>query len=1112
MSLQFVFGNSGAGKSRYLYENVIKEAMQHPKRNYIVLVPEQFTMQTQKELVKMHPNHGIMNIDVLGFGRLAHRIFEEVGGNQKLLLDDMGKNLIIRKAASGHEKELPVFGKNLRRLGYVSEVKSVISELMQYDIGLEELEALMEMLDGHSYLFYKMKDIAKMYQRFLDFLQDKYMTGEELLDRLCDVVVRSEILKDSVVVLDEFTGFTPVQHRLIGRLLKVCSRVSVAVTMDENENPYSYRTPYQLFALGKQTTVKLTQIAKEQRVEIEDPVCLYQNPKNRFSQNPALGFLEKELFRYHNAEFREEQDTISIWCANNPREECAFTAAKMRELVRTKGYRYRDMAVITGDMSGYEDYLERAFEEYEIPVFMDYKRSILLNPFVEYFRSLLAMAEGGFTYEQVFRFLRTGLSEMTDDEIDGLENYVKALGIRGFKKWQEPWIRHTASMGADYLAEMNRLRAGLVEKLDDFMFVIRQRKKTVQDITMALYQFFVQEGLQKKLKEQELRFQKMGEPSLAKEYAQVYRVVIEVLEQLAELLGEEEVSIKEYSELLDAALEEAKIGIIPPSVDQVVAGDIERTRLNGIKVLFMLGINDTILPGSLLKGGILTEQNREELKQMKMTLTPGVKEQAYIQKYYLYLNLTKPSGQLYLCYSAVSSEGKSIRPAYLIADVKKLYPKLTIRQTKDILLREKEISRHQGIGELIQGFHTVPKQEEAWKELYAWYARHPEWSEKIGKLLDAAFMVKPQCKISETTAKSLYGELKDISATRLERFSACAFSHFMTYGLCLKEREEYQFRALDFGNLFHRAIEYYSKKLVERGISWTEIEEERRQQLIDESVEESIVDYGNTILYSSARNEYLVTRLKQMLRRTVWALTRQLERGVFVPDAYEVKFGGGKIDRVDICETEDKVYVKVMDYKTGSKSFDMTACYHGLQLQLAIYLSAALAIEKKRYPNKEIIPAGIFYYQIKDPIVAKEFDKEKLEQAILKELRLDGIVNAKEEVLVRMDGAMSGSSDVIPVGRKKDGSLTKASKAVKEEAFGVLEKYTEKISGDIKQRMVSGEADAAPYEYGTATGCDYCKYNHICGFDTRISGCEYRKLEKYELEEVLAKMKGEVQS
>ena len=497
---------------------------------------------------------------------------------------------------------------------------------------------------------------------------------------------------------------------------------------------------------------------------------------------------------------------------------------------------------------------------------------------------------------------------------------------------------------------------------------------------------------------------------------------------------------------------------------------------------------------------------------MKLALAPGVKEQTYIQRYYLYINLTKPSKQLYLCYSAVSSEGKSIRPAYLIADVKKLYPNLSVRQVKDMLLTEKEISRHQGIGELIKGFHTVPKQEEAWKELYAWYARHPDWKEEIGRLLDAAFMVKPQCRISEATAKSLYGELKDVSATRLERFSACAFSHFVTYGLCLKEREEYQFRALDFGNLFHRAIEHYSKKLVEIGISWTGIDEAMQQKLIEESVEESITDYGNTILYSSARNEYLVVRLKQMLGRTVWALARQLERGVFVPDAYEVKFGDGKIDRVDICETEDKIYVKIMDYKTGSKSFDMTACYHGLQLQLAIYLSAALAIEKKRYPDKEIIPAGIFYYQIKDPIVAKEFDKEKLEQAILKELRLDGIVNSAEEVLVRMDGAMSGSSDVIPVGRKKDGSLTKASKAVSKEEFEVLEKYTKKISVDIKERIVSGEVDAVPYEYGTATGCDYCNYNHICGFDTRISGCEYRKLEKYELEEVLARMKGEVQS
>ena len=616
MSLQFIFGPSGSGKSYELYQSVIKESMEHPKQKFLVLVPEQFTMQTQKDLVAMHPRHGIMNIDVLSFGRLAYRVFEETGGGNLPVLDDEGKNLVLRKIAGDYEDQLSVLRGNMKKLGYISEVKSVISEFTQYDIGEEEIDQVMEAAGENSRLYFKLQDLKILYRGFREYLESRYITKEELLDVLSREVERSEMLKNSTVVLDGFTGFTPVQNRLLLELLKYCRKLCVTVTMDEREDPFTYRHPYQLFALSKHMVTGLTELARQAKTEILTPVYLYGQPVRRFLDNPSLAFLERNLFRYRkNAGEAEnicpgEDQAVGIHVARNPRAEAMAVAGQIRSLVRKEGYRYREIGVIVSDMSAYGDYLKQAFEVYEIPVFMDQKKSILLNPFVEYIRSLLSMAEQNFTAESVFRFLRTNLSGFTMEETDALENYVIGLGIKGYKRWQERWIRRLKDTTEEDLEVFNHCRVRLVEKVDGLLYVLKQRKKTVRDITMALYEFLVQEELQKKLKVQEEAFQERGEQALAREYAQIYRIVIELFDKFVELLGEEPVSLKEYEKLLDAGLEEAKVGVIPPRPDQVVAGDMERTRLKDIKALFFVGANDVYLPGNLLRTGLLSERDR----------------------------------------------------------------------------------------------------------------------------------------------------------------------------------------------------------------------------------------------------------------------------------------------------------------------------------------------------------------------------------------------------------------------------------------------------------------------------------------------------------------------
>lgn len=1111
MPLKFVFGPSGSGKSSYLYQHVIQESMKYPERNYIVLVPEQFTMQTQKDLVMMHERKGIMNIDVLSFARLAYRVFEETGGGGLPVLDDEGKNLILRKIAGDYESELKMLGGHMKKQGYISEVKSVISEFTQYDIGEDEIERVMESAGESSRLYYKLADIRLLYRGLTDYLREKYITKEELLDVLSREVEKSERLKNSTVVLDGFTGFTPVQDRLLGELMRHCREVIVTVTMDRRENPYVYEHPYQLFALSKQMVTSLLQIAKQNKIPVEESVELYDHVPWRFKEQEALAFLEKHLFRYGAGAYEKEQEQVKLHLAKNPREEAYAVAEQVRRMMREDGYRLRDIGVIVSDMDVYADHLKQAFIKYDIPFFMDHKRSILLNSFVEYIRSVLHMAEQSFSYESVFRFLRTNLAGFTYEEIDELENYVIGLGIKGYKHWQEKWTRKLKGMAQEDLDKMNHYRRQLVEKVDGLIYVLRQRRKTVADITRAIYEFMVQENLQVRLAEQEELFKAKGELALAREYAQIYRIVIELFDKFVELLGDEEVSLSEYCKLLDAGLEEARVGVIPPEVDQVVIGDMQRTRLKDIKALLFAGANDVYLPGALLRTGLLSELDREKFAREKLTLSAGGKEKAYVQKFYLYLNLTKPSEKLDIYYSKVSADGKSVRPSYLIQELQKLFPKLKVRD-EERYLKEQELTENIGFDRMIREF--VQKRHEtdgAWCELYSWYKKNPKWQEKVERFLEAGYYRKPLDALTEEAAKRLYGEEFETSITRMERFAVCAFSHFLTYGLGLREREEYDFQAADLGNVCHRALERFSYKVERETGDWLKLTEEQRNQYVEESVEEAIADYGNSILYSSSRNAYLIVRMKRMLEKTVWALTKQLAAGDFKPSAYEMRFANGKIDRVDTCEDGDCIYVKVIDYKTGSKSFDVTALYHGLQLQLMVYMDAALQLEQKKHPEKEILPAGVFYYRIQDPLIDRPKEGEERE-SILKELKPDGMISLEKEVLEHLDHCMVGESSVIPVKYNKNGSLSKSSKAASAQDFYLMMKYAVNKVEEIRQKILSGDVKVNPYRRGTETSCDYCSYRQICGFDTKMEGYRYREIDAMSVDKVIQAIKGERQS
>lgn len=1143
MSLRFCFGPSGSGKSHRIYEEIMQRAAEEPGRNFLIIVPDQFTMQTQKDLVMRSDRDGILNIDVLSFGRLSHRILEEVGTKEMPVLDDTGKSLVLQKVAADLKEQLPAMGSLLHKQGYIHEVKSAISEFMQYGISTQDMDKLITSAQKRGALAMKLKDLKTLYRGFQDYIRDHFITTEETLDVLRRSLSKSKILKGSVVVFDGFTGFTPIQNRLIQELMRVCAETIVTVTIGVGEDPYKMDGEQKLFHLSKKTVADLEKLAAEAEVERGEDLFVKGGP-NRFAKAPALHYLEQNLFRYQYEPYAGEQQEIHMFEALSPREEVHQTALYIRHLIREQGMTYRDIAVVIGDLEGYASYVETEFGQLEIPCFLDRTRGIVLNPMIEYIKSALQLYIKDFSYDTVFHFLRSGMADISREEIDELENYVIRTGARGYRTYSRLFTRRTEELqgnaeGSEQAEEktMERLNRIRQQFMDAVEILHMGSQEKAGDYVSHLYDFLEQNQVQQKLLNYQQQFEKEGDLSRAREYAQIYRLVMDLLDQVYELLGEEEISRQEFADILEAGFGEITVGTIPQNVDRIVVGDMERTRLKQVKVLFFLGVNDGNIPKNASKGGIISDMDREFLIESGTEMAPSPRQQMYIQRLYLYLNMTKPSEQLYLSYAKVNSEGKGIRPSYLIDTVRKLFPAMSVEYPQNRSRLEQIEGRQEGarylaeeLREYVEG--TLPEEER--QDFYFMYRAYEADAAGRDLLTRAAFRRYRESGLSRIVARALYGQQLENSVSRLETYAACACRHFLQYGLSLQEREEFGFEASDMGTVYHAVLENFAGKLAESNLTWWDFTEDFAAKAVKESVEAYAATYGETVLYSSARNEYAITRMSRILTRTVLTLQKHLKQGSFQPDDYELSFRfaedldsihvdlsedekmhlQGRIDRIDVSEDAEHVYVKVIDYKSGNRKFDLAALYYGLQLQLVVYMNAAMEMESRKHPDKEIVPAALLYYHIDDPTIETpvELTDEQINEQILAKLRMNGVVNSDPGVVERLDRYMQDKSVVIPVEKKKDGSFSARSGVLSREEMQLISSYVDAKIRSIGREILDGKIAANPYEKGNEEACTYCAYKKVCGFDGSIPGYEKRQLEDLDKQALMQRMQKTVEA
>jgi len=1165
MALHFIIGTSGAGKTRFLFQSVIEESIKHPSMEYLVVVPEQFTLQTQKSIVNAHPAHGIMNIDVLSFLRLAFRVFEELGRNDRYLLEDTEKSMIIKKVLLEKKDDFKVFGGNVKKKGFVGEVKSVISEFYQYAIDDDELDRMLSVASAKPPLYAKLNDIRTVYDGFKAFLRDKYITNEEIYEVLGDSLIHSQLIKNSAVYLDCYAGFMPSQYKLLRMVIRHAREAYVTVTMN-NASYYRKVGEHELFHLSHVTIEKLRKMAVDEGKDVVPHFVNTGRVPYRYG-NDELAHLERNIYNHGNSEaYGKEPRYVAIYEADDGDGESDAAALMIRKLVREEGYRYKDIAVISADVGKYGTLLGDRFVKMDIPYFVDMKSAITANPLSELVKGLLAVVRYDYSYEAVTNLLRTNLLDFAMDEVDVLENYVIALSINKRYAWNREWKKPYRSSYEVRLSDVNAYRARFMQMMGPLDKVLANKKSTVKDCLTAIYNFLRGQKIEEKLDAFARRMNAhndTGSKVIAKEYEQVYRLVMEMFDRTAALLRDDVLPLDEFVEIIETGLANIEVGLVPPGTDQIVVGDIERTRLFDIKALFFLGVNDGLVPRAYAGGGILSDADRQFFDAHRVELAPTSRQSAYLDNFYLYVNLTKPKERLFLSYHKLDDEGKSARPASLLKVVRDIFPKIRVIKDGEGLLRER---RNINDGENIHPRLKVARNKEAilgtdkgltyianslreygrqdapmyFHELLRLYDEDPSLGVETDKLVSAAFYEKGRIGISRESARKLYGDTLLGSVTRMEQYASCAFSHFLAYGLSLEERAEYAISMPDIGNIYHLALEYFSSKMKERGLTFGDLTDDARIGLGSESVQAACVDYNNGILESSSKNAYLVKKVERVLHRTTKTISEQLSLGLLTPHAYEKRFVyankylnlAGRIDRMDIYEDEDRVYVQVVDYKSGSTRFDVPSLYHGLQLQLMVYLEAGLRMAREESHGKAVVPASALYYNIDDPIVDKKASIDKsnhvvpentslpgpddaepymlqrfkqAESDIRRKLAMNGLVNSDRDVLSVVDTNLKArdgglnpgyASPAIPVAVGKSGDILKKSSVASNKQFDDLLGFTNKKMQILGNEIMDGNADINPYKYGNRTACDYCAYSSVCAFDTKRRGHGYNKLKK----------------
>lgn len=1137
MGIRFIFGRAGSGKSYYCLNQIKKKLTNDKNNKLIILVPDQYTFQTEKKLLEYVGEKSLLRAEVLSFKRMATRVFDKCGGRAINVIEDSGKNMLIYKLLKDKGEELKYFNRISKQQGFVGIVSKSITEFKKYNISEEILkEKELEIEDRD--LKEKVSDLASIYETFNESLHKGYIDSEDILSILAKKLNEFHLYNDAEIWVDEFTTFTPQQLEVLKVLAKQCKNVNITLCSDGEIQFTEGETD--IFDVIKNTENRILKMMQENNISYKEPVNLNKKNIYRFRESKELGHIEKYFFNYPFKIYKSECKDIRLYKANNNYSEIEWVAQDILKLVRDKGYRYKDIAVVCREIDSYDKITSVIFNEYNIPYFLDKKREILSNPLVVLIISALEILVTNWSYESVFKYVKSGLITLETNFIDKLENYILANGIKGYK-----WTRDLLIYGDEeltqeeieifeYMEEIRRPIINLYNKIKDNV--------SIRKYCTALYEFLLEikafETMDKLLND----FDNKGMQDKVKEYTQVPSIVIDMLDQAVEVLGDEVVDLKTFSKILVSGFEEKEIGVIPMSLDQVNIGDIARIKGRDVKALYIVGANDGVLPSANKDEGILSDEDRIELKSMGIELASDTRSRVFEEQFMVYTALTIPSNYLMITYPMADFDGKSLRPSIIIPRLKKILPKLS--EESEIFNSNLSYDKYYNItapvptfNELIEALRREYEKEEIepyWIETFKWFEKNEEFKDRTKIIFNGLNYTNLIEKIPREKIKKLYsndnGRLM-FSVSRIEKYAQCPFGYYVQYGLKAKDRKVYEFTAPDLGSFMHDILDQFTNKIRKENILWGDLTKDKCAEIVNELVNSKLKSETNSILNSNKKYKYFSERFKKTITKSVTVISEQMRKGEFDIFKSEFDFGDfkdsdpiklelpskeivylkGRVDRIDKVDLNGETYIRIVDYKSGSKSFDLNELYYGLQIQLLVYLDAILKNSKKILKT-QCMPGGILYFKIDNPIIKskKALTDEEIQVEVLKKLKMDGLLLKNVELVKSMDRDMETYSLIIPATFKKDGDFTSTSSVVTESQFELLRKYVNDKMIEICEEMLSGEVKIEPCKSSKVTYCDYCDYSSICQFDTSIKDNKYKIISKKKKDDLWDAMSNKV--
>ena len=1028
--------------------------------------------------------------------------------------------MLIYSILSNKKNNLKFLGKSENN---IDMIMTQLTELKKHGVSLDNLETLKENIED-TYLESKLNDIYTVYSQFQEKIKNNYIDENDSLTILKEQLDSTNMFDNTEIYIDEFVGFTKQEYDIIEKLLEKAYKVTISITSDE-----LYKTKdasNDIFYTNKETISKILKIAKANNIKIEEPVK--QEEIYRF-KNKELNHIEENLYNFPYKKSNEDVTNLKLFLANNQYSEVENIARTIVKLVRDEGYRYRDIAIITKNIDTYSNLCKAIFNEYNIPVYIDEKRDLSQNILVKYLISILDVFSKNWTYDSVINYIKSGFTNISQEDIYLLENYALEWNVRGSLWYKQDWnFRDADEKGEEQIAHLNELRRNIVNPLVKLKNNL-SGKKSAKQISENLYKFFIENKIDEILAEKINKLNEAQEVSISAEYETSWKIIMQVLDEIVLVFGDENITFETYMQILKTGLGESKLGTIPMAQDEVTVGDVDRSRSHKIKIVFIIGLNDGMFPGTTKAEGFLNDADRQKIQEKGIELAKGTVDRIYEDNFNIYKAFTTAEEKMYLSYSSSDMEGKSLRQSILISRIKKIFAKL--QEESDIIQRKSEICTKQNTFEELlinlRDFRDGKEIDSIWFKIYNIFDNDTEWKPKLESAIKALSYTNVPEKITKENVEKMYGDVLKTSVSRLEQYSSCPFSYYLKYGLKLNEKETFNLEAVDTGTFMHDVIDSFFARLDEQEINIKQITDEEIEEIVTEIIQDKLNLNKNYIYTVSAKYKILAGRLKKVVTTSMKYIVQSIKQSEFEVFGHEMEFGGkgqykpitvktddgkrveiiGKIDRVDILKNPDGTYVRIIDYKSSIKNIDLNQVVSGLQLQLLTYLNETCKVE-------DFLPAGVLYFNLSNPSISSEknMTDEEIENKIKQEFKMKGLILADVNIIRKMDTKIdeTGTSTIIPAGIKKDGEINNLkTSAISKEQFNYLQKYMNKLIKQISESILAGNIEVKPY-YNTklkTTPCTYCKYRSICRFDENSATNKYNYISNLNKDAILEMLK-----